>query len=128
MGFMAARVGGRIVARPLVLGAWCVCAFWFCTASAMWCAVCVVLVVCCRSRGVAFFRMCGCEKREEGACLVGSLLSLLLFCGANDGTRTRCLHLGRVMLRLLSFIRSVFPGCSLLACLRFRGFGADDGA
>ena len=31
-------------------------------------------------------------------------------------------------LRLLSFIRSVFPGCSLLGCLRFRGFGADDGS
>lgn len=43
----------------------------------------------------------------------------VFLCGANDGTRTRCLHLGRVTLRLLSFIRSVLPGCSLFACLRW---------
>lgn len=36
-----------------------------------------------------------------------------LVCGANDGTRTRYLHLGRVTLSLLSFIRSVLPGRSL---------------
>ena len=39
--------------------------------------------------------------------------SLFFFCGADDGSRTRCLHLGRVVLRLLSFIRSVCPGRSL---------------
>ena len=72
--------------------------------------------------------VCGREKREEGTCLVGSLLSLLLFCGANDGTRTRCLHLGRVTLSLLSFIRSVFPRLLACVCLRLLwGFGADDG-
>ena len=60
-------------------------------------------------------------EREEGTCLVGSLLSLLLFCGADDGGWSRCLHCGMVMLRLLSFIRSVFPvpGCSFFVCLRW---------
>ena len=64
------------------------------------------------------------ERREPVS--AGSLLSpLFFFCGADDGTRTRCLHLGRVALILLSFIRSVLPGCSLaFACV---GGGADDG-
>lgn len=61
-------------------------------------------------------RCAGCIKRGENAWLV---LSPFFLCGANDGTRTRCLHLGRVTLRLLSFNRSVFPGCSLLVCLRW---------
>ena len=55
-------------------------------------------------------------------------LSLFFFCGADDGNRTRCLHLGRVVLRLLSFIRSVCTGRSLGALAHcFSGFGADDG-
>lgn len=44
---------------------------------------------------------------------VGSLPLSFLLCGADDGSRTRCLHLGRVALILLSFIRSVCPGRSL---------------
>ena len=100
VAFLASRVGARWWAW---LGA---CALWL---RACW------------------VRECGCapacvgvkREREGGTCLVGSLLSLFSFCGANDGSRTRCLHLGMVTLYLLSFIRSVFPGCSLLVCLRW---------
>lgn len=58
------------------------------------------------------------KGRERESVSVGSLslppfFFSSLVCGANDGTRTRYLHLGRVTLSLLSFIRSVLPGRSL---------------
>ena len=74
--------------------------------------VCFVVAGVCPARAVRWVYKTG----REPAWLV---LSPFFLCGADDGTRTRCLHLGRVTLRLLSFIRSVFPGCSLLVCLRW---------
>ena len=58
-----------------------------------------------------------------GTCLVGSLLSLFSFCGADDGSRTRCLHLGVVALYLLGFIRMSRRPALLAAfvCLGARG-------
>lgn len=77
------------------------------------------------------FSRVGVGKEGEGTCLVGSLPLSFLLCGADDGSRTRCLHLGRVALFLVSYIcicvPRLFERCQL-ACLCVAGFGADDGA
>ena len=44
------------------------------------------------------FSRVGVGKEGEGTCLVGSLPLSFLLCGADDGSRTRSLHLGKVAL------------------------------
>lgn len=77
------------------------------------------------------FRVWVQEKRGREPVSVGSLPLSFLLCGADDGSRTRCLHLGRVALFLVSYIcicvPRLFERCQL-ACLCVAGFGADDGA
>ena len=54
---------------------------------------------------VLVFARVGVGEEGEGTCLVGSLPLSFLLCGADDGSRTRCLHLGGVALFLVSYIR-----------------------
>lgn len=57
---------------------------------------------------VLVFSRVGVEKRgREPVWLVPSPVFLL--CGADDGSRTRCLHLGRVALCLVSYICAIVP-------------------
>lgn len=77
---------------------------------------------------LAFSRV-GVGKRGKGTCLVGFFPRFLL-CGADDGSRTRCLRLGRVALsaelrRIKQGTRPTFVGCvALFECRRAGPQGA----
>ena len=86
-----------------------------------------VFLACARVRGLGcpacLVVSCGCRKKR-GENLPGWFSPRFFFCGADDGTRTRCLHLGRVTLSLLSFIRVLRHLVLLVAfaCLGARGW------
>lgn len=75
------------------------------------------------------FLACGRRKAGREPVVWFSPRFFFFLCGADDGSRTRCLHLGRVALYLMSYI-CVFPRlferCQF-ARLCVAGVGADDG-
>ena len=80
-------------------------------------------------------RVCGClgaGKAGREPVVWFSPRFFFFLCGADDGSRTRCLHLGGWRSGLVSYVRKcVFPGCPLrfliVCALLSLGFGADDG-
>lgn len=71
----------------------------------------------------------GVEKMGREPVVWSSPRFFFFLCGADDGSRTRCLHLGMVALYMVSYI-CVFPRlfehCQFV-CLCVAGVGADDG-